>query len=313
MTEIERWRDPKDTLGQPDVLNTAHKLATQIAGTDFAPKSLRGRPEAVMAALLMGREIGLGPMSALAHIHIIEGRPSIDALTLRGLVLSAGHEMWVQESTPQSATVCGRRRGSEHVQTVTWTMKDAQNAGLASKDNWRKYPRQMLVSRASAEVARLVAPDALGGVAYTDDEIRDGATAQADLGPSDADAPTAQKRTVSRRQAPPAPLADIAPAAPAAPAESFDDEPVEAEIVDHPRGKLTDAQRFAMSLGVDDATRHRLYQLAVGDWDNDVRYDGLFPAARNQVARWANAITTNRTTLADLETEIIGVEQEQPT
>ena len=78
--EIEPF---KDTLGSPDVLNTAHKLASQINGTDFVPKAFRGKPEAVMAALLTGRELGLGPMTALQRIHVIEGKAGrYDALRL---------------------------------------------------------------------------------------------------------------------------------------------------------------------------------------------------------------------------------------
>ena len=224
MTDIELY---KDTLGHPDVLNTAHKLATQISDTDFVPKAFRRKPEAVMAALLTGRELGLGPMTALQRIHVIEGKAGLDAQGMRAQVLAAGHDLWIEESTPERCVASGRRRGSEHVQTVTWTIQEARSAGLAGKGNWQSYPRQMLQARATAELCRLVAPDALGGLAYSSEEL--------------ADEQPATIRRATARQTPTDPPADVvrittAPAAPQAaqnaPAPAWDDDVTEAEIVE---------------------------------------------------------------------------------
>ena len=54
----------------------AEHLAVQIAQTEFVPASLRGKPAAVMAAMLTGHEVGIGPMMALKQIHVVEGRPA---------------------------------------------------------------------------------------------------------------------------------------------------------------------------------------------------------------------------------------------
>ena len=40
-------------------------VAERVASTEFVPSSLRGKPDKVFAAVLAGREIGLGPMAAL--------------------------------------------------------------------------------------------------------------------------------------------------------------------------------------------------------------------------------------------------------
>lgn len=224
-TEIELY---KDTLGHPDVLNTAHKLATQIADTDFVPKAFRRKPEAVMAALLTGRELGLGPMTALQRIHVIEGKAGLDAQGMRAQVLAAGHELWIVESTPDKCTAAGRRRGSEHVQQVTWTIQEARAAGLAGKGNWKSYPRQMLQARATAELCRLVAPDALGGLAYSSEELAD-------------EQPTTVRRTVKQPDIEPASQADVVrittkaitvePSTTPAPSWDEPDDVVDAEVV----------------------------------------------------------------------------------
>lgn len=224
-TDIEPY---KDTLGHPDVLNTAHKLASQIANTDFVPKAFRNKPEAVMAALLTGREIGLGPMTALQRIHVIEGKAGLDAQGMRAQLLAHGHDMWVVESTADRCTVGGRRRNSDHDQQVTWTMTEARTAGLANKAVWKSYPRQMLQARATAELCRLIAPDALGGMAYSSEELADEQplTVNRVVGRKIVEAPVDTVKVTTTATVP-----QQAPEAAPAPAWD-DDEPVDAEIIE---------------------------------------------------------------------------------
>lgn len=223
MSAIEPWRPSHavDTLSERDVLATAQKLAVELAGTEFVPKAFRGKPAAVMAAMLTGRELGIGPMAALQRIHVIDGRPCLDAQGQRALVLAAGHDLWIEEATPARAVACGRRAGSEHLQRVEWTMEMGRQAGLASKSNWRAFPRQMLVARATSELARQMAPDALQGLGYSREELED-------------EAPPAQpartRKAATRDAATPvsvtAPPAAILPATttPPTPAPSWDDD-----------------------------------------------------------------------------------------
>ena len=51
-------------------------------------------------------------------------------------------------------------------------MDDAKAAGLTSKDNWKKYPRNMLFARAISNGQKWYAPDVYNGVTvYTPDEM----------------------------------------------------------------------------------------------------------------------------------------------
>lgn len=264
MTEIQLYRD---TLGQPEVIRESWGLANKISATDFVPKSFRGKPEAVMAALLTGRELGLGPMTALQRIHVIEGRPALDALGMRAVVQSAGHQVTVTESTTDRCTVIARRNGETDETRITWTMADAQKAGLGSKDVWKKYPRQMLQARATAEACRLVGADCIAGMPYSSEELAD-------------DAPPEPAKRAPKRNEPPAPAEPPkrvqlpAPPTQAAPAPSWDDsdEPVDAELVDDepaipqliPTGDMATEKQVKMALALcsgaklDDAGRHDL-------------------------------------------------------
>lgn len=176
------------------VLQDVADLANRIARTDFVPESHRGNVGQVAAVILHGRELGLPPMTALASTHVIKGKPSISAEAMRALILQAGHELTVVESTSARCTIRGRRRPlrvaldllqdpssditglsvarerrdrGEDVgdwTTVTWTMDDARQAGLLSNHTYKAYPRQMLAARATAELARLIFPDVIHGM-----------------------------------------------------------------------------------------------------------------------------------------------------
>jgi hypothetical protein len=191
-----------------DIVAPAAELARQIAMTDFVPKAFREKNgiaydedravAQVTACILMGAEIGIGPMQSLAKIAIIDGRPAPSAELARALCLSDGHDLWVEEATTTRVVMGGKRANSSHVQKATWTMDDAKKAGLAGKQNWQRYPRQMLLARCSIELARMVAPDSLGGISVFAEELDDTVvpTAGADVIP---DVPT-QVRASSKRK-----------------------------------------------------------------------------------------------------------------
>jgi hypothetical protein len=156
-----------------ELMQPAAELAGQIAGTEFVPAEFRNKPAAIAACILYGAEIGIGPMMSLAKIDIVKGRPAPRAELGRALALAAGHEVWVEERTNTRVTVAGRRKGSQHVDTVTWTMDDAKKAGIASNPAYAKYPRQMLLARASAELVRSLCPEVLGGITVFAEEAAD--------------------------------------------------------------------------------------------------------------------------------------------
>lgn len=146
------------------VLEQVADLAVKIAGTDFVPDGLRGKPGQVAAAILHGRELGLPPMTALASTHVIKGKPAISAEAMRALVLQAGHQLAIVESTTARCTIRGRRADVDEWTTVTWTMDDARQAGLLNNNQWKTYPRQMLTARASVELARMIFADVIHGM-----------------------------------------------------------------------------------------------------------------------------------------------------
>jgi hypothetical protein len=274
MTDVERY-DPDVIQAAPlpeyalsqwadEFLATA-RISSELARTRFVPESLwvwrkrdgqdvfdaQATTAQVTAVIVSGRELGMGPMAALRSIDVIKGTPALRALTLRAILLSHGHDIWVEEATNNRATVCGQRAGSDRVQTITWTMDDAKKRNLDGKPNWRTQPRNMLIARATGDVARLVAADALLGIPYTVEELEDGVDGVTAIGGStDGAAPAAPARRTRRPAAitpkgpPPAdaPPLDEKPAA-EAPAAPVVDEPAVEEAVLEEQPKLTQPQQ----------------------------------------------------------------------
>ena len=146
------------------------KTAQRIANTPFVPTAFRGKPESVFAAVLYGEELGLGPMQSLNSIHVIEGKPSMSPELMRGLVARAGHRIDVKESSGDKVTLWGKRADTGSEATVSWSMKDAQLAGLAGRGAWKTYPRAMLLARATSELCRMLFADVVAGLSYTPEE-----------------------------------------------------------------------------------------------------------------------------------------------
>lgn len=170
-TEVARREHLEHLNGRAwiELMGPALELARNVVDTAFVPRSIRGNGAAIVAAILYGDELGLGPMQSLSKIAVIDGKPALSAEAQRALILAAGHEIWTEEASSTRVTVSGRRAGSERTSSVTWTLDDAKKAGLAGKPSYRAYPRQMLTARASAELARLLFADVIGGLAASEE------------------------------------------------------------------------------------------------------------------------------------------------
>lgn len=195
-----------------EAAGAAHRLVAPLVSTDFVPAhfrpkgnsddAVRSAQAAATAAVLYGAEAGLSPMQALQGIYVISGRPALYSRTMLAITLSAGHEVWTEESTDTRAVVCGRRRGSSNSERVVVTMDQARKAGWTNNKKYVSEPAVMLLARAQSQVCRRIAPDALVGMAYSAEELED----------ENAPAVTVQRgaaKAVQRKAAPkPAPVID---------------------------------------------------------------------------------------------------------
>ncbi len=178
------------------------KLANVIFDTPFVPDGLRGSAPAVAAAILAGRELGLPPLTSLANINVIRGKPSLAAVLMRALIQAEGHQWRDVEVTDTRAVIEARRRNEPEWTRVTFTADQAKTA----KINLGDYPQDKLYARATSRLARRKFADVIAGMPYSSEELEDGGQGEvgtettAPAAESNGAAPApAKPRTAQRR------------------------------------------------------------------------------------------------------------------
>lgn len=146
--------------------------------------SAYGTPQAVLSTVMVGRELGLPAMASLRSIHIIEGRHSLSAQLMVGVILKSGLAEYFEpiSFSDTEATFETKRKGARNPVRLTHTIEMAKTAWSKGNDAWTKSgwgrnPTDMLVARAESRLARLVYPDLMAGL-YTPDELREAREAE---------------------------------------------------------------------------------------------------------------------------------------
>lgn len=155
-----------------------------VAGAAVASNLYKLNQAGAFMQLLAGRDLGISPTAALTGIYIVKGKPQISGVTLRALVQASKRFGYrVRETTDQAATMdffeydVSSGNGREAIGSVSFTLDDAKRAGLlpAKSDSpWVKYPRAMLLNRATSEGVRAFCPSVtLGAPVYVEGELDD--------------------------------------------------------------------------------------------------------------------------------------------
>ena len=153
-------------------LSDQMKKAEVMAGSSLLPESYRKQPANLLWAMEMADALDVSLAQAITGITVIQGKPTMSAEMMRALVLRAGHRFTVTDMTDKSVTVTvARKEWPDDVQQFTFTMADAQHAGLAKSATYQKHPKAMLLARATSMACRAVFPDVVSGMGYTPDEI----------------------------------------------------------------------------------------------------------------------------------------------
>jgi hypothetical protein len=124
--------------------------------------------------ILAGKEMGLTPFEAMNNLYIVNGKIAVMSNAMASIVKKGGkYDYKVDKLDDQECTLTFSRMNGEvkELGQSTFTFKDAAKAGLANKDVWKNYPRNMLFSRALANGVRWFCPDAACG--YVVEELQD--------------------------------------------------------------------------------------------------------------------------------------------
>ncbi len=155
----------------------AYKPVSAAHAKPWLPeKSVEQAEAEIAAAGIVLASIGrdLTP-ATLKLVYIVNGTVGFMYQLIAAQIHAHGHELWVSRESHESATVCGRRKGSSIVHSVTFTLEDAIRGGLTKRwskkdgkevavETYARFTRDMLVARAGTRCANRVCPEAMLGM-----------------------------------------------------------------------------------------------------------------------------------------------------
>lgn len=128
-------------------------------------------PSAALMIVLRGKDLGLGPATALEQVKIYKGKLTLPAGTIAGLIQRS--EKYSYRVIKHDDLECQLEFTFPTGQGLSvFDLDDARKAGLGG-DMWTKYPRNMLFARALTNGARWYCAEVFGGAVYTPDELQD--------------------------------------------------------------------------------------------------------------------------------------------
>ena len=163
------------------VLNTVDDMwrtAKMFATSGLCPKGL-DTPEKVIVVLQAGAELGFKPWQSMQSLHVVNGRVGLEGKAMAALIRrSAINESLniTYSGTPYqddyTVTITSKRVDQPEPNVTDFTVADAKLAKLwgTAKDNWAKYPKDMLTWRCVSRHAHQYYSDVTHGL-YTVDEL----------------------------------------------------------------------------------------------------------------------------------------------
>src|SRR3990167_11444143 len=143
------------------------------------------KPEAAIAIMLKGHELGIPPMQAFAHISVVNGRPTISAELMLAIIYRDCPQAVISfKKIANEGCIILAARSEKHALTeFAFSIEDAATAKLIIKDNWQNYPRAMCKARTIADMGRTIFADYLMGCSHTREELNPDEPLTIDLEP----------------------------------------------------------------------------------------------------------------------------------
>lgn len=151
--------------------------AIQVMGEMIAGSGMFGcqKVEQGMVLAMQCLAEGKAPLELAKTYHIIEGKLSMRADAMLGGYLAKGGKVKWTERTDKRVAAIWTCDGNDVEIAVSFDeMVKNGVAGTAGKikQNWQRFPRQMLTARCISEAVRLLMPQIVSGI-YTPEEISD--------------------------------------------------------------------------------------------------------------------------------------------
>lgn len=165
--------DPSSALPAPAATNTPNYAYAEQWSHAFVSSGLFPnvhKQSVGIVKIAAGMELGVGPFAAMNNIDIIKGKCVMNANLQRALVQAHPRFAYRILEWTEERCVMEWYEDDEIVGQSSFSIGEADRAGLRG-DNWRKYPKAMLLARATSQGTRAFTPAILGGNVYAEGEL----------------------------------------------------------------------------------------------------------------------------------------------
>lgn len=138
-----------------------------------APHYKRMGAEGIYAVVEKAKSIGVSPLEALnGGMYYVQGKVELTSAMMNHLIRANGHSITKDKRSDDSICILhGKRKDNGDTWVESFSIQDAKQAGIY-RNQWLKYPKDMLFARALSRLARQLFPDIIKGC-YVQGEISD--------------------------------------------------------------------------------------------------------------------------------------------
>lgn len=156
------------------------KIANQLAKSDIIPDNYKGKPQNVIIAVGLARQMDLPPFTVMQNLAIIRGKTSWSGSFCKTLIERTGKfrdlELNYIGEKGKDSYGCYlsaiRVSDSKLIKGPEVTMKMAKDEKWTTNTKWLTLTDLMLAYRCQSFFCRLYCPEAMNGI-YTSEEVED--------------------------------------------------------------------------------------------------------------------------------------------
>ena len=151
------------------IYNQYFKIAECLARSEMIPQNYRNKPESVLLAIDVARQLQLSPLFIMQNLYVIAGKTSWAAQYSASVIRANFANVQVElqgENDNRGCRIIATDKNGNICKGTRVTIKMAKQEGWFSKtgSKWQTMPEQLLIYRAYSFFARAYCPDRLLGI-----------------------------------------------------------------------------------------------------------------------------------------------------
>ena len=155
--------------GDVGIYNQYFKIAECLARSEMIPQNYRNKPESVLVAIDVARQVQMSPLMVMQNLYVIQGKPSWSSNYCASVIKTNFLNVKVElsgEGDERGCRITATDKNNNFCEGTRVTINMAKQEGWFNKagSKWKTMPDQMLIYRSYSFFARAYCPDKLLGI-----------------------------------------------------------------------------------------------------------------------------------------------------